>query len=343
MLPPSRGALAGAKRWQARDLRLNSTWAVDGLGPGPGPGRTRPRQLPVPATKKTEVGGLCLNSDSALAVPKAARKGASAALAPPPPSSRLSEETFGYSEWGFQPAEPLHGVAQSSAPVKTALVVPFFAGHQLAPKRRSVPTPNASRHPAELTTMRTMPTVSHSTKTQLGERRAAEFYEFAIPFEVATAPPFRESTGSLITGSDDGRRLDRGPRATTGSVRPGVLRVFAAVTALLVTAADSQSLSCDSAEWKTSSGTLKCSTFGGRPNAIELADGGTWTHAYQELAVVPSATYRVSGEFYALAVGECDGAARVRWCSPSVAVCPGNYTGVSCGSTPASFQRCVAR
>jgi hypothetical protein len=96
ILPPSRGALAGAKRWQARDLRLN-TQAVDGLrvGPGPGPGRTRPRQLPVPATKKLEVGSLCLSSYSALAVPKAARKGASAALAPPPPSSRLSEETFG--------------------------------------------------------------------------------------------------------------------------------------------------------------------------------------------------------------------------------------------------------
>jgi hypothetical protein len=122
-----------------------------------------------------------------------------------------------------------------------------------------------------------------------------------------------------------------------------LLRVFAAATALLVTAADSQSLSCDSAEWKTSSGTLKCGTFGGKPNAIELADGGAWTHAYQELAVVPSATYRVSGEFYTLAVGECDGAARVRWCSPSVAVCPGNYTGVSCGSTLASCQRCVAR
>ena len=108
------------------------------------------------------------------------------------------------------------------------------------------------------------------------------------------------------------------------------------------TAADSQSLSCDSAEWKTSSGTLKCGTFGGKPNAIELADGAAWMHAYQELAVVPSATYRVSGEFYTLAGGECDGAAQVRWCSPSVAVCPGHYTGVSCGSTPAGFQRCVA-
>jgi hypothetical protein len=161
---------------------------------------------------------------------------------------------------------------------------------------------------------------------------------------VATAPPSRESTGSLMDRSDDGRRIGRGPRATTGSVRPGLLRVFVAVTALLVTAADSQSLSCDSAEWKTSSGTLKCGTFGGKPNAIELADGGAWTHAYQELPVVPSATYRVSGEFYTLAVGECDGAARVRWCSPSVAVCPGNYTGVSCCCNPLmSCQRCVAR
>ncbi len=112
------------------------------------------------------------------------------------------------------------------------------------------------------------------------------------------------------------------------------MRVFAAVTASLVAAADSQSLSCDSAEWKTSSGTLKCGTFGGKPNSIELDDGGAWTHAYQELAVVPSAMYRVSGEFYTLAAGECDGAAQVRWCTPSVAVCPGNYTGVSCGSNP---------
>ncbi len=242
---------------------------------------------------------------------------------------------------GFQPDEPhWHSpILESLARVKTALVAPFFAGHQLAPKRRSVPTPNASRYPAELTTMRTMPTVSHSMKTQLGERRAAEFYEFAIPF----APASRESTGSR-NGSDDGRRIiTKGPRATTGSVRPLLLHVFAAVTASLVTAADSQSLSCDSAVWKTSSGMLKCSTFGGKPNAIELADGGAWTHAYQELAVVPNATYRVSGEFYALAVGECDGAARVRWCSPSVAVCPGNYTGVPCGSTLASCQRCVAR
>jgi hypothetical protein len=167
-------------------------------------------------------------------------------------------------------------------------------------------------------------------KTQLDKRRAAAVYECAIPFEFATTPAFRESTGSIMNRSDDGRRIERSPRATTGSVRPGLLRVFAAMTALLVTAADSQSLPCDSAEWKTSSGTLKCGTFGDKPNAIELADGGAWTHAYQELAVVPNATYRVSGEFYALAVGECDGAAQVRWCSPSVAVCPGNYTGVPC-------------
>jgi hypothetical protein len=185
--------------------------------------------------------------------------------------------------------------------------------------------------------MRTMLTV------QMDERRASALYECAIPFEVANAPPFRESTGSLINGSDDGRRLDRGPGAPTGSVRPGLVRVFAAVTALLVNAADSQSLPCDSAEWKTRSGTLKCSTFGGKPNSIELAGGGAWTHAYQELAVVPSATYRVSGEFYTLAVGECDGAVRVQWCSPSVAVCPGNYTGVSYCSNLATCQRCVAR
>ena len=72
---------------------------------------------------------------------------------------------------------------------------------------------------------------------------------------------------------------------------------------------------------------VKCSTFGGKSDAIEVADAGGWTHAYQEVTVVPDATYKLSGEFYALAVGECDGSAAVKWCSPSVVVCPGPYNG----------------
>ncbi len=80
-------------------------------------------------------------------------------------------------------------------------------------------TPNASRHLAELTTMRTIRTVSHSMKTQLDERRAAEFYEFAIPFEVAAKPASRESTGSIMNRSDDGRIIDLN-RSLTGGVGP---------------------------------------------------------------------------------------------------------------------------
>ena len=72
---------------------------------------------------------------------------------------------------------------------------------------------------------------------------------------------------------------------------------------------------------------VKCGPFGGKSNAIEVADAGGWTHAYQEVTVVPDATYTLSGEFYALAIGECDGSAAVKWCSPSVVVCPGPYNG----------------
>ena len=43
--------------------------------------------------------------------------------------------------------------------------------------------------------------------------------------------------------------------------------------------------------------------------------------------MVPDAVYRVSGEFYAQKQGECDGSAAVKWCSPSVVICPGKYTG----------------
>jgi hypothetical protein len=72
---------------------------------------------------------------------------------------------------------------------------------------------------------------------------------------------------------------------------------------------------------------VKCSTYGGKPDAIEVSGAGGWTHAYQELLVVPDATYTLSGEFYALEIGECNGSAAVKWCSPSVVVCPGPYNG----------------
>ena len=83
---------------------------------------------------------------------------------------------------------------------------------------------------------------------------------------------------------------------------------------------------CNSA-WGRHNGLVKCSSFGGKDNVLELADAGGWTHAYQEIAVVPDAVYRVSGEFYAQKQGECDGSAAVKWCSPSVVICPGKYTG----------------
>ena len=72
---------------------------------------------------------------------------------------------------------------------------------------------------------------------------------------------------------------------------------------------------------------VKCSTFGGKSNAIEVADAGGWSHAYQEISVEPDATYKISGEFFPLTIGECDGSAAVKWCSPSVVVCPGPYNG----------------
>ena len=84
---------------------------------------------------------------------------------------------------------------------------------------------------------------------------------------------------------------------------------------------------CGSAEWGVHNAVVKCSTFGGKSNVIEVADSGGWTHAYQEVIVMPDATYTLSGEFFPLTIGECDGSAAVKWCSPSVVVCPGPYNG----------------
>ena len=82
---------------------------------------------------------------------------------------------------------------------------------------------------------------------------------------------------------------------------------------------------CNSAEWKTHNAIVKCSSFGGKSDAIEVADTGGWTHAYREISVEPRATYTLSGQFFPLAIAECGGSAAVMWCSPSVVVCPGPY------------------
>jgi hypothetical protein len=82
--------------------------------------------------------------------------------------------------------------------------------------------------------------------------------------------------------------------------------------------------SCDSPAWHTHNAAVKCSTFG-KERVIEVADAGNYTHAYQEMAVAPGRVYKVSGEFYPLAAGECDGSVAVKWCSPSVVILPGEY------------------
>ena len=69
---------------------------------------------------------------------------------------------------------------------------------------------------------------------------------------------------------------------------------------------DPQPFGCNATEWGLKNGNVKCSSFGGKDNVLELADAGGWTHAWQEIAVVPDAVYRVSGEFYAQKQGECE-------------------------------------
>ena len=56
-----------------------------------------------------------------------------------------------------------------------------------------------------------------------------------------------------------------------------------------------------------------------------MADAGGWSHAYQEVQVVPDSLYKVTGEFFPEKTGVCDGGAMVKWCSPSVVICPGGY------------------
>ena len=73
-----------------------------------------------------------------------------------------------------------------------------------------------------------------------------------------------------VAMSSDGR-IDRGPSATAiGPTRPGLLSVLVALAASLVSTADSRPFPCTPAELKMSNGTLKCGTFGGKPNAIAV-------------------------------------------------------------------------
>ncbi len=127
-----------------------------------------------------------------------------------------------------------------------------------------------------------------------------------------------------------------------GSIRPCLL-ITAALTASLIATTGAQSFGCTPAEWKTHNGILSCKTYSGKSNAIELADHrGKWTHAYQEVDVVPNAVYRISGEFYPLVPGgDCDNIdslPKFRWCSPSVTVCFGAYNGEPDPAVPPEHQ-----
>ena len=74
--------------------------------------------------------------------------------------------------------------------------------------------------PEETTSTLALAAPAELTSVQMDERRAAHFYEFAIPFEVATAPASRESTGSIMNRSDDGRIIDLNRSWTGGVARP---------------------------------------------------------------------------------------------------------------------------
>ena len=69
----------------------------------------------------------------------------------------------------------------------------------------------------------------------------------------------------------------------------------------------------------------RCGTIGGKDRALEVADAGGWSHAYQEVQVAPGSVYTVTGLFFPEKAGVCDGGAVVKWCSPSVVICPGGY------------------
>jgi hypothetical protein len=84
------------------------------------------------------------------------------------------------------------------------------------------------------------------------------------------------------------------------------------VRSLAVEEVRSYTFSCDESGWSTHNAAVKCSAFGGKDRAIEVAEAGSYTHAYQEIAVVAGGVYKVSGEFYPLAAGDCDGSLAVK-------------------------------
>ena len=84
-------------------------------------------------------------------------------------------------------------------------------------------------------------------------------------------------------------------------------------------------LSCKSQAWRTHNARVRCGVIGGKVDVIEVADAGSWSHAYQEVAVVPDVKYEVSVEFYAQVKRLCDSGAVVLWCTPSLVICPGPY------------------
>ena len=85
-----------------------------------------------------------------------------------------------------------------------------------------------------------------------------------------------------------------------------------------------QQISC-SALWGVHNAEVMCDTIGGRSGAVRVKDAGSWTHAYYEVLLKPGSPYQLSADMYAEAENECDSAAPVTWCSPSIVVCPGKY------------------
>ena len=84
------------------------------------------------------------------------------------------------------------------------------------------------------------------------------------------------------------------------------------------------SLTCNS-EWTLHNSEVLCYSIGGKSGVLRLKDAGGWTHAYQEVAVTPGFLYGVTGSLFAEVADECDSNAPIKWCSPSITVCPGSY------------------
>ena len=158
-------------------------------------------------------------------------------------------------------------------------------------------------------------TISSATATQDSvciEPRAQ--LATAIALFTSLETPFGEARQNVIANELQLRNCESGTKVPQHS------------TEVVRRTSGQDKFSCNSA-WETRNAVVKCGTFGGKDAAIEVADAGGWTHAYQEIAVVPDGIYQLTGEFYPIAAGECDGSVAVTWCSPSVVVCPGPYNG----------------